>query len=401
MSRLDRIAEELRTVVRDLDPATHMPRDAARLAAVAAQVERLGAAAKVLLARRAVDGNGWRGSTDAIVPEQWYSRISGCTETEAGRALKMTERLADLPATEKMLRGGGLSLTQAALCAEGASADPTAEQSLLRIAEKGEMRHLRATKERVVTAATDEEEGRRRARKTRSFNTWTEGFSTHGAFHGPTEEVAVLLAALKPIGAEVLATARKAKDYETHDAYRFDALVELGRRALHLDSDGVQKKPTKPVTRIRVDLTRLLDHDTAAPGEVCEIPGVGPVPVAHAREVLPHGLLELVVTDGIDVQTVVSTTRHIPTALKIALDERDQRCRVEGCDRTHLEGHHVIDFADEQVTTYQRIGGVCDLHHDLLTYRGFTIRVNPDGSWTLLPPGSEGDERDQRQPHAA
>src|SRR5262249_49063507 len=139
----------------------------------------------------------------------------------------MTERLADLPATEKKLRDGRLSLTQASICAEGATADPTAEHSLLRIAEKGEMRHLRATKERVVTAATDEAEGRSRAQRTRSFNTWPEGSPTHGAFHGPTEEVAVLLAALKPIGQEILTTARKAKNFETHDAYRFDALVEL------------------------------------------------------------------------------------------------------------------------------------------------------------------------------
>jgi len=51
--------------------------------------------------------------------------------------------------------------------------------------------------------------------------------------------------------------------------------------------------------------------------------------------VLPHGLLELVITDGIDVQTVVSTTRHIPRALQIALDERDGRCcKVRGCERT-------------------------------------------------------------------
>jgi hypothetical protein len=401
MSRLDCIADELRTVVRDLDPASLLPRDAARLTEVAAEVERLGAAAKVLLARRAVDGSGWRGSTDAIVPEQWFSRISGCTETEAGRALKMTERLSDLPATEKMLREGGLSLTQAAICAQGAAADPTAEQSLLRIAEKGEMRHLRATKERIVTAATDEAEGRRRAKKTRSFNTWTEGFSTHGSFQGPTEEVAVLLAALKPIGQEVLSAARKAKEYETHDAHRFDALVELGRRALHFGRDAQQKTSAQPVTRIRVGLGRLLGTEASLGEELCEIPGVGPVPVAHAREVLPHGLLELVITDGVDVQTVVSTTRHIPNALKIALEERDQRCRVEGCDRTHLEGHHIIDFAAEQLTTYQRIGGVCDLHHDLLTYRGYTIRVNPDGSWTLLPPHEADDEPDERQPDAA
>jgi hypothetical protein len=55
--------------------------------------------------------------------------------------------------------------------------------------------------------------------------------------------------------------------------------------------------------------------------EVCEIPGVGPVPVSHARRVLSHGLFELVISDGVDVQTVVSTTRHVRNALRIAIED--------------------------------------------------------------------------------
>ena len=105
-----------------------------------------------------------------------------------------------------------------------------------------------------------------------------------------------------------------------------------------------------------MDLPALVRGRTE-PGEVCEIPGVGPVPVAHAREVLSHGLLQLVITDGTDVQTVVSNTRHVPKALKIAIDERDQRCKVRGCDCTeHLERHHVDDYANSHDTSYKNVG---------------------------------------------
>jgi hypothetical protein len=124
---------------------------------------------------------------------------------------------------------------------------------------------------------------------------------------------------------------------------------------------------------------------------VCEIPGVGPVPVEHARKVLSHGLLELVITDGVDVQTVVSTTRHVPKALKIAIEERDPCCKIGDCDRDqHLERHHVEAFAPNQITSYQVLGNLCPIHHDLVTYRGYTIIENQDGSWSLrAPPDSQ------------
>jgi len=389
MFRLEEIADELREIAAGVEPREFAGADAARLTATAAEAERLCAAIKVLFARRAVDGNAWRRGSDAILPEQWFARLSGCSESEARRELRMSEKLAELPATEAKLRDGSLSLDQAALVTRGASADPTAETVLLRTARKGEMRNLRAETERVVAAATDEAEGRAAAHRDRHLRTWTRGFATEGAFSGPTEEIAVLLEALKPLEQAAFDAARKAGTHESHDAYRYDALIGLARDAA--GGNTRESSNDLPVGRIRVDLGRLLGHDDE-PGEICEIPGVGPVPVAHARKVLSHGLLELVITDGVDVQTVVSTTRHVPTALKIAIEERDQSCSVEGCDRTdHLERHHVEEYAQNHLTTYEILGRLCPLHHDLVTYEGYTVERNPDGSWTLRPPDEQRD----------
>ena len=190
---------------------------------------------------------------------------------------------------------------------------------------------------------------------------------------------------MKPLEQVAFDAARKAGNPESHDAYRFDALIGLARDNV---SGGTGDAPTG---RIRVDLAALLAGKTRA-GEVCEIPGVGPVPVEHARKVLSHGLLELVISDGVDVQTVVSTTRHVPKALKIAIEERDQTCNVEGCDRTdHLERHHVDEYAQNHLTTYEILGRLCPLHHDLVTYEGYSVERNPDGSWTLRPPDEQRD----------
>jgi len=103
--------------------------------------------------------------------------------------------------------------------------------------------------------------------------------------------------------------------------------------------------------------------------------------------VLSHGLLQLVITDGVDVQTVVSTNRHVPPALKIAIAVRDRTCRVRGCDCDRmLERHHTVDFVESQRTTYHELGKLCPKHHDLVTHRKYTIQDHHDGTWDLHAP---------------
>jgi hypothetical protein len=388
MSRLEQIARELRDMVAGLAPATYDGRDAARLTKVAAEVERLGAAAKILFAKRAVDANAWRATSHAATPEQWLAHLSGSSEGAAREALATADRVSDLPATQAKLRDGSLSLAQAALVSQGASVDPDVETTLLRIAGRGEMRNLRAEKERVVAAATDAEETQARAHRNRYLRTWTGGVESHGAFAGPTTEVDRLLRALEPLRKLAFERDRTDGPRESQHAYMFDGLVAL--------ADGeASKRSSAPTGPVRVDVSPLLTGKTA-PGEVCEIPGVGPVPVSHARQVLSHGLLELVLHDGTDVRAVVTRTRHVAEALKIAIDERDQHCKVRGCDATeHLERHHVDDFATHQVTSYEVLGNVCPEHHDIITYDSYSVEVHDDGSWTLHPANQHaGEQRD-------
>jgi hypothetical protein len=387
MFKLESIAAELRDVVAQLDPAIYDGRDAARLTQVAAEVEKLGASAKILLARRAAETRGWVGGSSAASSDQWLAQVSGCSAGAAREALATVERIAGLPATEAKLRDGTLSLGQASLVSRGAAVDPTAEPKLLRLAGRGEMRNLRAEHERVVAAATDAEEAERRAHKNRHLRTWTRGLETHGAFCGPTSEVNELLEVLEPLRRARFAEARRAGGRETQDADLYDALIAHAR--------GERGATRQPTARLRVDVRPLITGRTE-PGEVCEIPGVGPVPVSFAREVLSHGLLELVLHDGKDVRAIVTKTRHVPEALKIAIEERDQCCKVRGCDCTeNLERHHAEEYAANHITSYEVLGRLCPAHHDMVTYDGYTIEVHDDGTWTLHPPQhGAGEQRD-------
>ncbi|HEY8215604.1 MAG TPA: hypothetical protein VIH82_00620, partial [Acidimicrobiia bacterium] len=378
------IAGELRDVVAALDPALYDGRDAARLTEVAAEVERLGAAARLLFGRRAVDTRGWVAGSSAATPEQWFAHASGCSEPQAREALATADRITGLATTEARLRDGSLSVSQAALVSRAATLDPESEPKLLKIAGRGEFRTLRAEHERVVAAATDAEEAQARAHRDRHLRTWTRGVETHGAFSGPTSEVDTLLRALEPLRRQAFEQGRTEGRRESQDVYMYDALIGLARGEKH-------ENTSEPVARVRVDLTPVLRGKTE-PGEICEIPGVGPVPVSVARQVLSHGLLELVLHDGKDVRAIVTRTRHVPEALKIAIEERDQRCKIRGCDATqHLQRHHIEDYAEHHRTSYEILGLICADDHDRVTHRGYTIEIHDDGTWSLHPPDEQRD----------
>jgi len=382
MFKIEEVRDLAREAVAELDPACLDGRDAARLAEAAAEGAKFLDAATAILAKRAADTNAWRRTSHAATAEQWLADTTGSSEGAAREAFATVQRLEELPATAEKVRSGELSMAQAAQVSAGAMADPSAEQRLLRTAKRSGMRELRAEKERVVAAVTDELEARRVAKCERHLRTWTKGLATHGSFSGPTEDVAKILSALEPLAQARFAQARVAGERDSHDAYRFDALVT----AVTTIGSPTKSKASNATACVLVGLQPLLNGETKA-GEICEIPGVGPVPVEHARKVLSHGLLQLVITDGVDVQTVVSNTRHVPAALKIAIAVRDRTCKIRGCDCDRmLERHHTHGYAKSHRSTYTELGNLCPKHHDLVTHKHYTTTDNHDGTWDLHAP---------------
>ncbi len=109
--------------------------------------------------------------------------------------------------------------------------------------------------------------------------------------------------------------------------------------------------------------------------ELCEIAGVGPVPVSVAKEVLGDAIVKLVITNGVDVANVTHLGRGPTTAQKIALLWTNPTCSVHGCDRRRIEYDHQKPWAQTRHTRLDELDPLCGFHHDLKT------RLH----WALVP----------------
>jgi hypothetical protein len=181
--------------------------------------------------------------------------------------------------------------------------------------------------------------------------------------------------------------ARKDGRRESRSAYMADALVALAAGSCEGQSPDTARR--RPLLRLRVDLIALLRGHLQA-GEVCGIPGIdSPVPVSLVRQLIGDSILELIVTEGVDVRTVVTDSRHIARAVRIALEERDRTCCVPGCSATDpLEADHwQVDYAEGGATAIDNLALICRYHHDLKTHRGWRLE-GPPGQWHFVGPES-------------
>ena len=403
----------IESFVKCLEPERYDARDAARLTEGFALGKRLCGAGETLIAERAARGNAHL-ATGHRTPEEWLSSVSGTSRGEAKDLLRVGEALGSQPAVEDALRAGRLTPRQATLVSDAAKINPGREQDLVKSAETDTVNQLKDRCLRAKSEGRSAEDGERHRRTlhvNRRCRTFTD---TDGAFcleaHLTPETGAGLKAALDTQCDRFFQKARRAGRFENVDAYRADALVALITGEGILPAETRRKgtrsappggaDPTSPTAdrsdcrshgpdatvHIRVDLAALR-RGNISNGEICEIPGVGPVSVTWAREILGAALLDLVITDGVDVTTVVRLGRHVPTALLTAILERDQCCVVPGCGkRLGLENDHwQVDFADGGPISYDNIARVCTYHHRLKTHQGWAL-TQENGQWRFDPP---------------
>ena len=220
------------------------------------------------------------------------------------------------------------------------------------------------------------------------------------------DEGAKLLASVEAETDRLMAASRKAGVDEPRKAFSADALVGLacGRSVSagasgSASPGGATSEPTatrpaggpSAVVHVRVDHAALVRGHVDA-GELCEIPGIGPIPVEVARRLAADAYLHVLVTDGVDVTAVARGGRTIPAALRVALTERDPVCVVPGCDtRDHLEIDHLLPFADGGEASMANLARLCHWHHYLKTHHGHRLERGgpvdgPDPTWTWRAP---------------
>src|SRR5262249_5512813 len=138
-------------------------------------------------------------------------------------------------------------------------------------------------------------------------------------------------------------------EHEPHDAYAADALADF------VLSGDAKKSKAVIYTHVLIDHGVLM-RGRAHGGEVCEIPGVGPVDPAWVKEILGEAFLTAVIKKGKDITTVAHLGRHVPAEVMTALIVGGHECGVDGCDnRGYLERDHMYDYAKGGATAFRNL----------------------------------------------
>jgi polyhydroxyalkanoate synthesis regulator phasin len=374
-------------------------------------------AAKMLTARRLEKAHAHT-SAGFKNPETWLSSITGEPVGQAASKLQTARQVEAHPVIKEAVKKGKISEPQAKQIASAADRCPDQARDLVDEAPLltfGELKRRCDDVRSASDSAKDEIERYERIRKSRYCRTWTDG---DGAGHLEAkmtpDALGIITAAIGNFEKGVFEDARKSGVRESHQAYMMDALVAMARGSVSGFSSGSagnsqpgaeesgngesgngesgddhnsrQTDDPRALLRLTVDLEAFL-RGHATDGETCKIPGYGPVPVALARKLLGEALLELVIKRGTDVTTVVSDSRYVRKALRIALEERDPTCVVPNCDRSDpLERDHwQVDFGKDGPTSLDNLARLCSWHHDQKTHRGWVLEGGP-GQWKFYKP---------------
>ena len=374
----------------DFEPALITTGDAARAFDVFDALERTIVAAKTLVASRATEAGAWREEGHKS-PASWVAQTTGSGVGSAISMLETSERLTALPETTGALRRGELSAPQLKEIAATAVQNPAAEKELLAAAKRTGLKGLKEECRRVQARAISETEATARyeqIRKNRSLQLWTDadGVGRLDARLTP-DDLARVAGAIKAESNTIFGEARKAGHREPTVAYDADALVALITGTASTAASGRSSATT--MMHLRVDLAALRRgklHD----GESCELPGVGPVPLATAVNLMGESIVKVMITNGVDVTTVCHVGRTVPAHIRSALEDRDEKCVVPGCEVAKgLEiDHYQIGFAQDGPTELWNLCRLCRWHHHLKTYCGYAIEGQP-GSWEWKAPESE------------
>lgn len=136
---------------------------------------------------------------------------------------------------------------------------------------------------------------------------------------------------------------------------------------------------------VRIDHSALVRGHTVA-GETCDIPGLGPIPVAAARELLGEAFLAFVITKGRDVATVAHVGRGLNAHQRTAVEWLGMRCSNAACNRTvALQVDHRTPWIEHQETKLDNQDPLCPDCHRRKTHHGWHLEPGR-GPRRFLPP---------------
>jgi hypothetical protein len=362
------------------------------------------------------------------------SHIAEAAGTGLGPAintLQAARQLGALPTAEDAVRKGRLSEVQVKEIASAASLLPEAEGDLVKAAVQQPLNVLKLRCRRAKATGKGQSTTYRAIHRSRYLRNWIDDDGAVRLDAKLTPDAgARLLGAVRAQTERLAADAKRAGMNEPNRALAADALVRVacrpaGRTTDTTDGEARAASPNGAGPRrdrgraggertngamggrevgparqtgdtefesgpgtmihVRVDHASLVRGYTE-PGEICEIPGVGPIPVAVARDLAGDSILSVLITDGVDVTTVAHAGRTIPASIRRALLERDPVCVVPGCQVGEgLEIDHIVPYGAGGTTSLGNLARLCHWHHYLKTHQRHRLERR-GRQWVWSPP---------------
>ncbi|MCU1449925.1 MAG: protein of unknown function endonuclease [Acidimicrobiales bacterium] len=362
------LARELRQHLAEFEPRFFTGAECAFLVEVLATTEKACAGAKARAAARAAECGAHRdrGYRD---PEEWLARAGGTSTPQARSDIETAQRLADCPQTSEALANGELSMREAEEITRTEKECPGSENDLLETARKEGLKRLREKGRATRQAAADPDDLRRRQRAARDVHGFVDELGMVQIRGGLLPEIGIPF--LNRLDAETDRLRRLAKAEgraEPRVAHAHDAFA-----AMITGESPVRARGTDMVIVCDV---RAYRRGHAHADEPCHIVGGSRIPVRLATELGNDAFLKAVLHDGVDIHSVAHYGRHIPAALRTALelgpppDFDGVRCAEEGCGRRHgIEWDHVNPVANHGETSYRNLEPKCWPDHREKTER--------------------------------
>jgi hypothetical protein len=306
---VDHAIEWLEKANANLQPELLVSGDARRLLERYARVERLATYGKAALARKVDDA----------------SEVARATGTSIGRAKETVNTgqvLEESPVLDDALKHGRVSLDQASEIAKAEASAPGSAKELVEVARK-EAFHVFKEKARKAKLEAEQHQDlaqrQRAVRSARSYDDELGMVHVHLALQPhvgtPIVARAEAEAARRARAAKKAAGGKAVEPFEAHLADAYAAM---------LSGSSVKPRSKRP------ELVVLVSYEVAKrgwknvrKGEVCKIPGVGPVPPQVAREIAEDAFLSGVFFDGKDLRQIKRWSRSIPIEVATALELGD------------------------------------------------------------------------------
>ncbi len=453
------LGQSINAYAGSFDARALTPAQAGEVVRECARIEASAASIKALAAARCAEGSDWK-SDGYRSPADHLAHEAGMSPAAAKRALEAGRRMADQPDVAAAATAGTLSFEQAVAVADGAAANPEKARELIDKAQRSSLPELNEHVALVKAARRDQEEHRRAVHGRRSFRRWTdrEG-ALHAHLYGHPEDGAGLWRMIDPIRRRLNVLRRESgTPNESLDALDYDALMTMASVALGKDADltwadlrelglfpqahwsppparpedpcvepaglfpddvpdelddtnSPAQVPSKPPGRskklagspvrlmIRADLAALV-RGYPVDGELCDIPGYGPVSVDAVRDIMAteNPFLVGLLFKGHEIRTVYHHGRHPNAYQRSALDFLSPTCTVEGCSATTaVQYDHREDYSRTLITAFDLLDRLCRHHHDLKTRHNWAL-VEGKGKRAFVPPDHPRHPRSARRP---